>query len=50
VGRNIVTKDEEKAEVLLPSLLQSLIVRSVVLGEPTALSWKTVTESRMKPP
>jgi len=52
---NIVTKDEEKAEVLI-AFFASVIVRPVfntvtpvVLQIPSPLSWKTGTGSRMKP-
>jgi len=50
VGRNMVTKDKEKAEVLHVVLPQSLIVRPVVLGVPSPLSWKTGMGNKMKPP
>lgn len=40
-GGNMVTKDEERLRYLMPSLPQSLIVRSIVLSAPSPLSWKT---------
>ena len=47
---NIVTEDEEKADVLNAFLLQSLIVRPAVVWVHSPLSWKTGMGSRMKSP
>jgi len=49
-GGNIVTKEEEKAEVLHASLPQSLIAKPAVLGISSLLSWKTGKGSRMNAP
>jgi len=46
---NLVTKDQENAEVLNAIFASVLIVRPVVLQVLSPLSWKTGTRSRMKP-
>lgn len=45
---NIVTKDEEKAEVLKPTLPQSLAVELAVPWTPSLMSWEMGRGSRMR--
>lgn len=50
VVRKIITKDEEKIEVLNAFFLLSLIVRSVILRILKPSRWKTRMEGRVNPP
>jgi len=49
-GGNIVTKDEEKAEIFNAFFVSDFNGKPVVLVVPSPLSWRTETGSRMKPP